>query len=59
MRQRMEQIFQIYKGGLKTDWMVFGADAVGIAIVVFAFVNARTNAAILETSTQIASVSGY
>jgi hypothetical protein len=59
MRQRFEEIVQIYRDGLRIDWVVLGADAVGIAIVAFAFVNARAGTPIVDTAVQFASAAGF
>lgn len=59
MKQRFDHIVQIYRDGLRIDWVVLGADAVGIAIVAFAFITARADTPLVDSAVQIASASGF
>ena len=59
MRQRFDQILQVYREGLRMDWIVLSADALGLAIVVAVFIHARLATDIIGPALEIASASGY
>jgi len=59
MEQRFERIWRIYKEGTRMDWLVVGADVLGIAIVAAAFINARAGDDTVNSAITIASAAGF
>ena len=59
MGQRLNRIWRLYKDGTRMDWLVAGADVLGIAIVAAAFINARAGDDTVNTAITIASAAGF
>ena len=59
MGQRLNRIWRLYKDGTRMDWLVAGADVLGIAIVAAAFINARAGDGTVNTAITIASAAGF